>query len=174
MLVSVVSPPNIHNGAWWTFILCRYNVLLLFKQPYVTYLSKLWLCFSQDDKDSEQESAPHLLEKLTRLSVADTSLNDWHLGFHISLVCFFYEVFLGMFCVVRFVGSIIESTPSASKLVSYFSYQFYQNYVHFPQEKAFLARFLNIFLERGIIFTGKLVQILQEVNCISTSDPTFV
>lgn len=40
---------------------------------------------SQDDKDSEQESAPHLLEKLTRLSVADTSLNDWHLGFHISL-----------------------------------------------------------------------------------------
>lgn len=40
---------------------------------------------SQDDKDSEQESAPHLPEKLTRLSVADTSLNDWHLGFHISL-----------------------------------------------------------------------------------------
>nr|XP_009770642.1 PREDICTED: gamma-tubulin complex component 4 homolog isoform X2 [Nicotiana sylvestris]XP_016433585.1 PREDICTED: gamma-tubulin complex component 4 homolog isoform X2 [Nicotiana tabacum] len=40
---------------------------------------------SQDDKDSEQESAPHLLEKLTRLSVADTSLSDWHLGFHISL-----------------------------------------------------------------------------------------
>ncbi|KAK4357241.1 hypothetical protein RND71_022851 [Anisodus tanguticus] len=35
--------------------------------------------------NSEQESAPHLLEKLTRLSVADTSLNDWHLGFHISL-----------------------------------------------------------------------------------------
>ncbi|XP_016565780.1 gamma-tubulin complex component 4 homolog isoform X5 [Capsicum annuum] len=40
---------------------------------------------SQDDKDSEQESAPQFLEKLTRLSVADTSLNDWHLGFHISL-----------------------------------------------------------------------------------------
>ncbi|MCE5167352.1 Gamma-tubulin complex component 4, partial [Datura stramonium] len=40
---------------------------------------------SQDDKDSEQESAPYCLEKLTRLSVADTSLNDWHLGFHISL-----------------------------------------------------------------------------------------
>ncbi|XP_060178637.1 gamma-tubulin complex component 4 [Lycium barbarum] len=40
---------------------------------------------SQDDKDSEQESAPHLLEKLTRLSVTDTSLSDWHLGFHISL-----------------------------------------------------------------------------------------
>ncbi|XP_019247286.1 PREDICTED: gamma-tubulin complex component 4 [Nicotiana attenuata] len=40
---------------------------------------------SQDDKDSEQESAPHLLEKLTRLSIADSSLSDWHLGFHISL-----------------------------------------------------------------------------------------
>lgn len=100
---------------------------------------------------------------MTRLSVADTSLNDWHLGFHISLVCFsFMKYFFDMFCVVHFVGAIIASTPSALNLVSYFFYQFYQNYVHFPQEEAFLADLLNIFLESSIVFTEKLVQILKK------------
>ncbi|KAF3436460.1 hypothetical protein FNV43_RR23552 [Rhamnella rubrinervis] len=40
----------------------------------------------QEDRDSEHGSSqPDLSEKLARLSTDDTSLTDWHLGFHIVL-----------------------------------------------------------------------------------------
>lgn len=43
--------------------------------------------FRQEDSDVEHGSSdPDISEKLARLSTDDTSLTDWHLGFHIFLV----------------------------------------------------------------------------------------
>ncbi|CAK9175334.1 unnamed protein product [Ilex paraguariensis] len=39
----------------------------------------------QEDRDTEHDSSPDVLEKLARMSTNDVSLSDWHLGFHISL-----------------------------------------------------------------------------------------
>ncbi|XP_059625659.1 gamma-tubulin complex component 4 homolog [Cornus florida] len=40
----------------------------------------------QEDRDAEHDSShPDVLEKLAQMSTNDTSLTDWHLGFHISL-----------------------------------------------------------------------------------------
>ncbi|KAL8149077.1 gamma-tubulin complex component 4 homolog isoform X2 [Apium graveolens] len=40
----------------------------------------------QEDRDSEHESSNvDMLEKLSRMSINDASLADWHLGFHITL-----------------------------------------------------------------------------------------
>lgn len=48
----------------------------------------LFLMSRQEDRDSEHESSQgDMLEKLARMSINDASLADWHLGFHISLVC---------------------------------------------------------------------------------------
>ncbi|CAN4091406.1 unnamed protein product [Withania somnifera] len=71
---------------------------------------------SQDDKDSEQESAPKLLEKLTRLSVTDTSLNDWHLGFHISLDMLPEYITLNVAESILFAGKAVRvlRNPSPS------------------------------------------------------------
>lgn len=52
-------------------------------------------------------SIPDMSEKLARLSTDDTSLTDWHLGFHIFLVflscllhclCFLFVVLAKMNC----------------------------------------------------------------------------
>ncbi|WJX19919.1 Gamma-tubulin complex component 4 [Trifolium repens] len=40
----------------------------------------------QEDRNVENNSShPEISEKLSRLSIADASLTDWHMGFHISL-----------------------------------------------------------------------------------------
>lgn len=78
-----------------------------------------------------------------------------------------------MFCIVHFVASIYKVLPLSQTLFPTLFYQFSQNYVHFPRKEAFLAHFLSIFFERDIIFIGKLVRIIQEVNFISNYDPTF-
>lgn len=46
-----------------------------------------FLISRQEDRGSEDESSNvDMLEKLSRMSINDASLADWHLGFHISLV----------------------------------------------------------------------------------------
>lgn len=46
-----------------------------------------FLISRQEDRDGEHESSNvDMLEKLSRMSINDASLADWHLGFHISLV----------------------------------------------------------------------------------------
>lgn len=47
----------------------------------------MYQTFRQEDRDVEHGSSPtDISEKLARLSTDDTSLTDWHLGFHIFLV----------------------------------------------------------------------------------------
>lgn len=42
----------------------------------------------QADGDPEHDSSqPDMLGKFARMSTNDVALADWHLGFHISLVC---------------------------------------------------------------------------------------
>lgn len=42
----------------------------------------------QADGDTEHDSSQQdMLEKFARMSTNDVALADWHLGFHISLVC---------------------------------------------------------------------------------------
>ena len=65
------------------------------------------LCCSQEGRELEKDfSNLDMTRKLTRLSIEDSSLADWHLGFHISLVCFrdvsFYLIFI---CVLAAVWS---------------------------------------------------------------------
>ncbi|XP_057549187.1 gamma-tubulin complex component 4 [Amaranthus tricolor] len=41
---------------------------------------------SQEDREHEKDSSnPEVIRKMTRLTIEDSSLADWHLGFHISL-----------------------------------------------------------------------------------------
>jgi hypothetical protein len=52
----------------------------------IMYLTR-YLFFRQEDRNVENNSShPEISEKLSRLSIADASLTDWHMGFHISLV----------------------------------------------------------------------------------------
>ena len=45
------------------------------------------LFFRQEGRDVENSSShQEISEKLSRMSTADASLSDWHMGFHISLV----------------------------------------------------------------------------------------
>lgn len=54
-------------------------------KPEIGYI--VFLLCRQEDRDAESGlSLPDMPEKLARLSTDDTSLTDWHLGFHISLV----------------------------------------------------------------------------------------
>lgn len=42
----------------------------------------------QANGDTEHDSSqPDMLEKFARMATNDGALADWHLGFHISLVC---------------------------------------------------------------------------------------
>lgn len=65
------------------------------------------LLLRQEDKDIEHgTSQPDISEKLACMTTDDTSLTDWHLGFHISLVSlrslafYVYHVQHLLFCAI--------------------------------------------------------------------------
>lgn len=65
-----------------------YQVLLsIFLLLYELSVDLNQLFFRQEDRDREHGSYhPDISGKLAHLSTDDTTLTDWHLGFHISLV----------------------------------------------------------------------------------------
>uniref|UniRef100_A0A803LTJ6 Gamma-tubulin complex component n=1 Tax=Chenopodium quinoa TaxID=63459 RepID=A0A803LTJ6_CHEQI len=135
--------------------LASWMVYGILQDPYGEFFIK-----SEEGRELGKDSSnPDMIQKLTRLTIEDSSLADWHLGFHITLgpLSVMVSSLHSFLFPLRYdmIGGLFKSYISISMLL------LQMDNFHNMAMQDMLSEYVHICVAESVLFAGKAVRVLR-------------